>query len=676
LIHLYKIQKHSFLKLPSPLVCNHKGFLVVLGDSKLIINQIKGIYQAKHPRLRAYRNLVLELLEKFSECNLSAIPREKNQVVDALATSVAVFKVPIFPEKSYKVEVKYRPAIPDNMKHWQVFENDKQIENFLKMENEFESLNIDDEYCDDEVDATAFTKEGYFDNQIAGRDIVQLKRNIIPKGLVPLEKLFDNNDVARSPKITVDEGDVEDCNIGTPEDPKIIKLSKKLSPEVKERYVKLMKEFPDVFSWSYDELKVYDTSIIQHVIPIKEDHKPFKQKLRRINPLLLPLIEKEVKKLFEEKIIVSLRFSKWVANLVPVRKKSGKIRLCVDFRNLNKVSLKDNYPLPKMDHILQKVVGSQRMSMLDGFSGYNQIMVHPGDQEKTTFTTPWGTFMYAKMPFGLMNAGATFQRAMDIAFADEKDKFIVIYLDDITVYSTSDEEHIKHLRQAFEKCRKFGISLNPKKSNFSMEEGKILGHIISKEGIKVDPSRVEGILKIGIPRSRKEVQSFLGKVNFLRRFIPNLAEIIKHITNMLKKGNEIKWIPEARKSFEDIKVALTKAPVLASPNFEKDFILFSFASEHTIAGVLLQKDEQNFENPIAYYSKTLRDAPLKYDIMEKQAYALVKALKEFWVYILHSHTIAYVPSSSVKDILTQPDPEGKRGKWIAVLLEYDLKSSP
>jgi hypothetical protein len=122
---------------------------------------------------------------------------------------------------------------------------------------------------------------------------------------------------------------------------------------------------------------------------------------------------------------------------------------------------------------------------------------------------------------------------------------------------------------------------------------------------------VEGILKIGIPRRKKEVQSFLGKVNFMRRFIPNLAEIIKHITNKLKKRNEFKWIPEARKSFEDIKVALTKSLVLASPNFEKYHILFSFTYEHTIAGVLLQKDDQNFEKPIAYYNKTLRDAPLK-----------------------------------------------------------------
>ena len=174
------------------------------------------------------------------------------------------------------------------------------------------------------------------------------------------------------------------------------------------------------------------------------------------------MIEKEVKKLFDAKIIISLRFSKWVANLVPVRKKNREIRLCIDFRKLNRVSLKDNYPLPKMDHILQRVFRSQRMSMLDGFSGYNQIAVHPDDQDKTAFTTPWGMFMYAKMLFGLMNAGATFQRAMDIAFAEENDKIMVIYLDDITVFSKSDEEHAAHLMRVFKKCRRFGIFLNPK----------------------------------------------------------------------------------------------------------------------------------------------------------------------------------------------------------------------
>jgi len=179
--------------------------------------------------------------------------------------------------------------------------------------------------------------------------------------------------------------------------------------------------------------------------------------------------------------------------LVLVRKKNREIKLCIDFRNLNRVSLKENYHLPTMNHILQSVVGSQRISTVDGFSGYNQIMVHLKDQEKTTFTTPWGTFMYEKMPFRLMNAGAAFQRAMDIAFFEERDKILVIYLDDITVFLKSDEEHVAHLLRVFRKCRRFGISLNPMKSNFSMKEGKLLGHIISQEGIRIDPKRVEAI---------------------------------------------------------------------------------------------------------------------------------------------------------------------------------------
>ena len=218
-----------------------------------------------------------------------------------------------------------------------------------------------------------------------------------------------------------------------------------------------------------------------------------------------------------------------------IKKKTGEIRLCIDFRNLNKASLKDNYTLPKMDHILQRVVGSKRISLLDGFSGYNQVLVLPNDQHKTAFPTPWGTLMYVKIPFGLINAGATFQRAMDIAFSEDIGYFIVIYLDDIIVYSKTDEEHLVHLRKVFEKCRKYGLSLNPKKTLFVLQKGKLLGRIISEEGIKIDPKRIEGILQISHPRNIKELQSFIGKINFLRRFIPNLAELLRNITNMLKR---------------------------------------------------------------------------------------------------------------------------------------------
>jgi hypothetical protein len=367
--------------------------------------------------------------------------------------------------------------------------------------------------------------------------------------------------------------------------------------------------------------------------------------------MLLLIMEKEVKKLLDTQIIVPLRYFEWVANLVPVRKKSGEIRLCVDFRNLNRSSKKDNYPLPKMEHILQRVIGTSRISMINGFSGYNQISVMPEDREKTTFTTPWGTFMYAKMPFGLMNAGETFQRAMDIAFIGEKDQFVVIYLDDITVFSRSDEEHRCHLRKVFSKCRRFGLSLNPKKSLFAMQEGKLLGHILSAEGVRIDPNKVEAIQALSLPRSKKEVQAFLGKINFLRRFVSNFAELVKHITAMLRKGNEVKWTAEPRASFDQIKRALTWAPVLVSPDYSKEFLIFSFASFDTVALVLLQRNAEGREQPIAFFSKALRDAELRYEIMEKQAYALVKALKSFRVYVLHSKMTTYVPSASVKDIL-------------------------
>eukprot|EP00253_Pinus_taeda_P011725 PITA_11725 len=202
-----------------------------------------------------------------------------------------------------------------------------------------------------------------------------------------------------------------------------------------------------------------------------------------------------------------------------------------------------------MDHILQRVVGASRMSLLDGYSGYNQILVHEDDHDKTVFTTPWGTFHYAKIPFGLKNAGATFQRAMDMDFANEKDVFLVVYLDDLTVFSNSDEEHLYHMKVVFQRCKKYGISLNPKKSIFAMDEGKPLGHIISKDGICVDPACVEAIQQIEQPRNKKEIQSFNGKLNFLRRFIPNLVEHIREITSMLKKdsqedpeGRRGKWI--------------------------------------------------------------------------------------------------------------------------------------
>jgi len=224
--------------------------------------------------------------------------------------------------------------------------------------------------------------------------------------------------------------------------------------------------------------------------------------------------------------------------------------------------------------------------------------------------------MYSKIPFGLMNAGATFQRAMDIAFVGEKDKFVLIYLDDITVFSSSHKDHLQHLK-VFLKCRRFGISVNPNKSQFALEEGKLLGHIIFVAGVKIDPERVQAIQTLSIPRSKKDIQSFLGKINFMRRFIPNFAKLVKHITSMLKKGSEIKWKEVARRSFKAIKRAIMEAPTLVSPDYAKEFYIFSFSSYDTLAAVLLQENGEGVEHLVAFFSKTLRDAELRYGLIEK-----------------------------------------------------------
>ena len=231
------------------------------------------------------------------------------------------------------------------------------------------------------------------------------------------------------------------------------------------------------------------------------------------------------------------------------------------------------------------------ISMLDGFLGYNQIRLKEEDMHKTTFTTPWGTFEYLRMPFGLSNVGATFQRAMDYAFRGLIGKLIEIYQDDLTVFSKDGKTHICHLRQVLDRCREFGISLNPAKSVFGVTEGKLLSHIITKEGVKIDPERVEAIGKVPLPTTKKLLQSFLGKTNFVHRFIPNYAEIMKPIYKLLKKDVKFEWNDESKRAFEQIKTAICEATVLISPYYEKEFQIFSFAFEDTIVGVLLQKND-------------------------------------------------------------------------------------
>eukprot|EP00253_Pinus_taeda_P011949 PITA_11949 len=298
--------------------------------------------------------------------------------------------------------------------------------------------------------------------------------------------------------------------------------------------------------------------------------------------------------------------------MVLVRKKNGDIRICIDFRNLNKASLKDNFPLPTMEQILQSVAGSELMFFLDGFSGYNQILVHPDDQLKTTFRTKWGTYAYQKMPFGLINAGATFQRAMDITFKGLIDRTVVSYLDDITVFSKERSNHLHDLNQIFQRCKRYGISLNPKKSFFALDQGKLPGFIVSKDDIYIDPDRIKEISEIPFPHNYKSMQSFLGQINFVKRFTPDFSQIILPLQTMIKKNSIFKWGLPEKEAFELIKQSIINAPALITPIFSNHFTLYTIAFDSSYAAVLTQINNHNLEAPISFYSSNLQGAELNY----------------------------------------------------------------
>jgi hypothetical protein len=295
--------------------------VAVFRGAELVVQKIISAYQAKYPRLRSYKNEVWDLVDSFFLAfNISFIPREENTMVDSLVTSASNFKVPLPPKFRYDVEVKYRPSIPDNVKHWKVFEDDLKIKRFLETVEEFSEMHIDQDSVSEEN-----LGGGNFLNKIAERNIVPLPNNHIPRGLVPLERLFDKNDMSLKGETSEDDTGTIQCNIGTESEPKFVKLSRSLTKEQRSTYIGLLREFADVFVWTYEDLKTYDTSIIEHKIPLKEGENPFRQKLRQINPMLLPIMEREVKKLLQAQIIVPLRYSEWVAKLVPVRKKNGEI---------------------------------------------------------------------------------------------------------------------------------------------------------------------------------------------------------------------------------------------------------------------------------------------------------------------------------------------------------------
>ena len=300
--------------------------------------------------------------------------------------------------------------------------------------------------------------------------------------------------------------------------------------------VELLKEYQDVFIWQYDEMPGIDPEFVAHSLNVELGTRPVVQPMRTFHPEVEAQITQEVKKLLAAGFIKPIQHLWWLSNIVPVKKKNGQIRYCVDFCNLNKACPKDEFLLPNMELLIDSVAGHAMFSFIDGFSGYNQIFMSPKDAEKIAFRTPFGNFYYTIMPFGLKNVGAMYQRTMTAMFHDMMHREIEDYVDDIVVKSKTREDHFGILKKVFERCRLYKLKMNPLKCAFRVSAGKFLGFFVHQRGIDVDPARASAITTMKPPTTYKELKSFLRKLSYIRRFIPGLAAITSAFSPLLKKG--------------------------------------------------------------------------------------------------------------------------------------------
>jgi hypothetical protein len=323
----------------------------------------------------------------------------------------------------------------------------------------------------------------------------------------------------------------------------LVIISSKLNAHQEGKLLQTLKMHKNALGWTIADIKGISPLICTHMIYLEENAKPFREMQRRLNPNRKEVVKNEVIKLLDNGIIYPISDSKWVSPTQVVPKKSGVTvitnekneliptktitgwRMCIDYRKLNSMTRKDHFPLPFMDQILERVVGHEFYCFLDGYSGYNQIEIALEDQEKTTFTCPFGTFAYQRMPFGLCNAPATFQICMLSIFSDMVERFLEIFMDDFSVFGDSFYDCLTNLEKVLSRYEEKNLVLNWEKCHFMVTNDIVLGHIVSSEGIEVDKSKMKLIANLPTPKSIKDVRSFLGHAGFYRRFIKDFSNI-------------------------------------------------------------------------------------------------------------------------------------------------------
>ncbi|CAI7808910.1 unnamed protein product [Closterium sp. NIES-53] len=359
-------------------------------------------------------------------------------------------------------------------------------------------------------------------------------------------------------------------------------------------------------------------------------------------------------------------------------KPDGSLRMCIDYRALNKQTIKNKYPIPRIDDLLDQLRGATVFSKLDLRSGYWQIRMANNSIHKTAFRTRYGSYEYLVMPFGLTNAPATFQAEMNHILRPLLDECVVVYLDDILLYSRDMKQHIEHLRRVFEILRREKLYVKLSKSEFALKKVQFLGHMVSAQGVHVDPKKIEAVRTWKTPENVKELQQFLGFANYYNRFVPQYAKIATPLTNLLKKNTPFKWEDVHQQAMEQLKTTLTSAPVLILPDPEKDYVIEADASGQAVGAVLMQDQGKRLQ-PIAYLSKKLHGAEPNYPIHDKEALAIITAFKTWRCYLEGRKTAVYTDHCSLKYLKTQPTLSRRQVRWIDFLethFDYDIVYKP
>jgi len=444
------------------------------------------------------------------------------------------------------------------------------------------------------------------------------------------------------------------------------RVDSSVSPEAKAELAALLRDYQDVFS--YSEYDLGKTDLAKHDINTG-DNKPFKQPLRPQPRAHLPVIDKLINDMQSQGVIEPCQ-SEWGSNIVLVKKKDGSVRFCVDYRRLNNLTQKDVYPLPRVETCLDTLSNAVWYSTFDLRSGFHQVPVNPRDVNKTTFVCHRGTYRFPKMPFGLCNAPATFQRLMDTVLSGLNLEICLAYLDDIIVFSTDLESHLTRLTQLFEKLREANLKLKPSKCCLLQKKVAFLGYVISQKGVETDPGKIEAIANWPVPTNLRQSRAFVGLCQYYRRFVPNFSEIAKPLHELTKKGVRFHWSDECQQAFDKLKSTLAGAPVLALPRDEGNFILDCDASETAIGAVLSQVQDGE-ERPICYASQLYNRHEKNYNVTRKELLAVVTFVKKFRQYLLGRPFTIRTDHAALRWLKHTPEPIGQQARWLEIMEEYD-----